>query len=147
MAGSSEEATYEYEIHERDEIIDAVRASRVRQIFVEFLQQGSPKPHVVLRFNIDPVNVGDQTYLGCRFAMNLEGGVEGVFCISPLRYDNTSHAAHTAFEFRLKISDWTVDNVLGAITYLDDLLDFSFTAGFGVPGDGNDYVDGCRDFM
>ena len=138
----------EFEVDEQSEIIDAVKASRVSQLFVEFLQHGGPKPHVVLRLNIDPVvQVGHQTYMGCRLTMDLEGGLQGTFHISPLPYDDASHAAHAAFEFKLKVSHWTVDNVLAGIVYPNDLLDFSFTRNFRVSGDTTEYVDGCRDFM
>jgi hypothetical protein len=64
-----------------------------------------------------------------------------------LSYDNASHAAHAAFEFKLKVSNRTVDNVLASMTYPYDLLDFSFVGGFRAPGDGTEYVDGCRDFL
>lgn len=138
----------DYEADDRDEVIDAVKASYVSRFYVEFLQQGGPKPHVVLRLNINPtVKIGRDTYKGCRLAMDLEGGLGGVFHISPLPYNDTSHAAHAAFEFELRALNWTVDNVFAAAMYPNDLLGFSFTGGFRVPGEATEYVDGCRDFM
>ena len=73
----------EYEADDRNEILDAVKASYVSRLFVEFLQQGGPKPHVVLRLNINPtVKVGRDRYKGCRLAMDLEGGLDGVFHVT-----------------------------------------------------------------
>jgi hypothetical protein len=49
-----------------------------------------------------------------------------------LSYDNASHAAHAAFEFKLKVSSRTVDNVLASTMYPYDLRDFSFVGGFSL---------------
>lgn len=138
----------DYEVVESDLVIEAVRGSCVSQLFVEFLQQGGPKPHVVLRLNIDPKVEAEGTFwMGCRLAMDLAGGYDGVFHITPLSYSDASHAAHAAFEFRLK-AVWTVDNVISAIHQPScDLVGFSFKGGFTQLGSTIEYVDGCRDFM
>ena len=59
---------------------------------------------------------------------------------------STSHAAYAAFEFKIKVTTWTVENVLASITSPNDLLDFSFMGGFRVSGSAIEY-DGCRDFV
>jgi hypothetical protein len=136
----------DYELDEH-EIVKAVRASSVSQLFIEFLQQGGPKPHVVIRLNITPVEIDGVLWMGCRLAMDLSGGYDGVFHITPLPYDNTSRIAHAAFEFKLKLA-WTVENIISTIRQPEvDILDFSFAGGFKQPGSQIEYVDGCRDIM
>lgn len=49
-----------------------------------------------------------------------------------LSYNNASHAAHAAFEFKLKVSSRIVDNVLASTMYPYDLWDFSFVGGFSL---------------
>ena len=79
--------------------------------------------------------------------MDLSGGYDRVFHITPLPYGNASFAAHAAFEFKLKIA-WTVENLIATIREPEvDLLDFSFAGGFKQPGDRTEYTDRCRDFM
>jgi hypothetical protein len=68
--------------------------------------------------------------MGCRLAMDLASGYNGVFYITPLPYNSASHAAHAAFEFKVKV-DWTVENIISTIRPpTADLLDFSFAGGF-----------------
>ena len=151
MSTANDYTTNGYELEDQNEIVMAVRGSRVTQLFVEFLQQGGPKPHVVLRLNIDPaIRPGPgrtAALMGCRLGMDLHSGYDGVFHITPLPYNTTSHAAHASFEFKVKV-DWTVDNFISVIcqphTYL---VDFSFVGGFMQPGSSIEYYDGCRDFM
>jgi hypothetical protein len=141
--------TIDYELDDENEIFNAIKGSRVSQLFVEFLQQGGPKPHVVLRLNINPtIDLEGDTWMGCRLAMDLAGGYDGVFHITPLPYNSASHAAHAAFEFKVKVEDWTVQNIISTIHQpTADLLDFSFAGGFMQPGSKIEYFDGCRDFM
>jgi hypothetical protein len=52
----------------------------------EFLQQGGPKPHVVLRLVLNPRAVADgREWLGCRLSMDSLYAL-GVFYITLLRY-------------------------------------------------------------
>ena len=128
-------------------LIDAVKGSRVSGLFVEFLQQGGIKPHVVFRLVLRSEAVVDgRKWLSCRLAMDLIGDIEGAFYITPLRYANTSNAAHAAFEFGLKTDTWTVDNYISAITQ-PDLTNFNFVGGFFQSPSKTEYLDGCRDFM
>jgi len=139
--------TTNYEVNDKNAILDAVRASRVSQLFIEFLQQGGPKPHVVMRLKINPIKANGFSWPACRLAMDLFGGYTGVFHITPLRYSNASNAAHAAFEFKVKGS-WTVENLIATINQPTfTLLEFTFTGGFKRPGDNTEYTDGCRDFM
>jgi hypothetical protein len=137
----------DYEASETNSVTVAVKAAIVKKLYVEFLQQGSPKPHVVFRLNIQPVRVSSTTWRGCRLAMNSVAGTDGVLHLTPLTYASSSNAAHAAFEFRLKQTNWTVNNVLGAILTPHDLSSFSFADGFRVAGSVTEYLDGCRDFM
>ena len=139
--------TEDYEVDDKNEILDAVRASQVSQLFIEFLQQGGPKPHVVVRLKINHVQVGGRIWEGCRLAMDLAGGYDGVFHITPLPYSDASFAAHAAFEFKVNVA-WTVENLISTIRTAEfDLIDFSFVGGFYRSGDRTEYTDGCRDFM
>ena len=80
--------------------------------------------------------------------MDVHDGDNGVFHITPLLYDSTSNAAHAAFEFKLKVSNWTVENIISTIRQpMCDLVDFSFKGGFTLPGSRIEYLDGCCDFM
>jgi hypothetical protein len=80
--------------------------------------------------------------------MDLAGGYDGVFYITPLPYNSASHAAHAAFEFKVKVEDWTVQNIISTIHQpTADLLDFSFAGGFMQPGSKIEYFNGCRDFI
>lgn len=139
----------DYGLYDNNEVINAVRRRKITNFYVEFLQQGGPKPHVIIRLKIRSVVVGGVTYLGCRLAMNSVGSTNGEFNITPIIYGDTSRAAHAAFEFRVKRTDWTVGHVLAALVPegLGNLSEFSFADGFQVPGDRTEYIDGCRDFM
>ncbi|TAQ89904.1 hypothetical protein B7494_g1778 [Chlorociboria aeruginascens] len=107
---------YNFTLNDSGPVIDAIRGSKVSGLFVEFLQQGGPKPHVVFRLVLRPGAVVDGAeWLGCRLAMDSLAGIEGVFYITPLRYANTSNAAHASFEFELKTDTWTVNNYISAI--------------------------------
>jgi len=135
---------------EEFELLDAVRISVVSRLFVEFLQQGGPKPHVVFRllFAHRTPLVGGSEWRGCRLPMDIYGGLEGIFHIKPLDYADTSTSAHAAFEFGLRRTDWTVGDFIGILKYRVNLTDFAFVGGFYMaPINNVDYVDGCRDFI
>jgi hypothetical protein len=68
-----------YTIDEHSEVIDAVRGSSVTRFFVEFLQPGSPKPHLVLRLVIPIFTVDSVQCMGCRLSMDMDSGFDGVF--------------------------------------------------------------------
>lgn len=138
----------EYTLEESTPLIIAIRRAKVTNFFVEFLQQGGPKPHVVIRLKTRPVKVRDR-YWGCRLAMDSVGSTDGEFHITPITFENASHAAHAAFEFRVKQGNLIVDQVLAAVAQEGyyDLSDFSFADGFRAPGGNTEYLDGCRDFM
>jgi hypothetical protein len=99
----------EYGLDATGDMIDAVRASRVRQLFVEFIQLGGPKPHVVLRLTIDEVTKEDRTWKACRRSMDLIGGYNGDFVITALGFDSATN------EFSMKTTNWTVSTFIDAI--------------------------------
>lgn len=140
--------TVDFEVNDNHAIVNSIKSSKVSQLFVEFLQQGGPKLHVVLRLNITPpVKTKGDTWTGCRLAMDLVGDYDRVFHITPLRYESTSHSADAAFEFKFT-TQWTVGQIIDVITQPQAyLLDFTFTGGFKQPGSNIEYFDGCRDFM
>ena len=138
---------HNFTLNDSGPVIDAVRGSKVSGLYVEFLQQGGPKPHVVFRLVLHPgAAVDGAQWLGCRLAMDSLAGIEGVFYVTPLRYANTSNAAHASFEFELKTDTWTVNNYISAISE-PDVTDFNFVDGFYQPPSRTEYLDGCRDFM
>lgn len=137
----------EYTVENQDEVVKAVRESLASGLVVKFLQQGGPKPHVVCRLDISPIKANGTTRFGCRLAMDLEGDYEGTFHITPLKYSGSSHAAHAAFEFALKSTDWTVNHIISTIQDKPNLLGFSFQGGFKQRGSNIEYIDGCRDFI
>lgn len=141
-------STVDFEVDDNNAIVTRIKNSQASQVFVEFLQQGGPKPHVVLRLNINQIfELDGNRWVGCRLAMDMAGGDNGVFHIRPLPYDTASHAAHAAFEFQLK-KPYTVGGIISTIQQPQtDLLNFYFTRGFMQPVSRIEYYDGCRDFI
>lgn len=131
----------------------------VYDVSVEFLQQGSPKPHVVFHVTSDrPITAiddnGDEIQIkGCLLSMDYAGfDNRGVFLIKLLTYHGASFAANAAFHFPLRtnrstILDWI--NIFRGqyprlpVGYGRDLTDFDFT----LPNPPDPYFDGCRDFV
>ena len=112
-----------YEVNERDEIIKPVMEFHVSRLFVEFFQQGGPKPRVFLCLNINPrVKVDHKTYKRCRLLVDLEGVGRG---ISQGAFGLRRYVAYKvcSLEFKLKVSHWTIDNALASIIYPNNLLD------------------------
>lgn len=128
----------------------------ITQFYVEFLQQGGAKPHVVFHLNNDrPIRArranGTMAEIkGCLIGMEYTGpGVKGVFTIKLITYHNSSRAARAAFQFplgnnRLRVMD-LVANLRGQVEYLprehqSDLTRFDF-----VTAPNSNALDGCRD--
>lgn len=74
--------SHDFTLNDSGPVIDAVRGSEVSRLFVEFLQQGGPQPHVVFRLVLRSGTVADgREWLSCCLAMDSLGGLEGIFNI------------------------------------------------------------------
>lgn len=125
----------------------------VEQLFVEFLQQDSIKPHVVFKLNFGTqIEAGGEDYVGCRLSMEYTGD-PGDFEIKPVAYMESSHAAAASFQFQVRsagkvpLRHWIYtfcgDRNSQDYRLRGNLTHFTFVE----VNQATRELDGCRDFM
>ncbi|KAF4447223.1 hypothetical protein F53441_9210 [Fusarium austroafricanum] len=131
----------------------------IREVYVEFLQQGGQKPHVVIRlltYHGVPCRDrhGDDVYLeGCLLSMDYHGGYDdlGEMTVKLTPYDTASESARAGFRFP-RLGDFTVDDMIFILQgyhhslpyeHQTNLTAFNFVVADPVTG----AVDGCRDVV
>ncbi|KAH8714434.1 hypothetical protein BGZ61DRAFT_516663 [Ilyonectria robusta] len=136
--------------------LDAFMNTLVAQFYVEFLQQGGGKPHVVFHINSSqPIRTrtddGDIVEVkGCLIGVDYTGpGLKGTFTVKLIDFQTSSTSARAAFQFPMRNTQLRVFDLIAILRgqgrgfpseHQSDLTRFDFVEA-NVRGE----LDGCRD--